>query len=341
MSSSKPATRPTPNASCRCSIATSPAPARRRGRPPPMGPMPAAPISPPPRPAALPTSPFTRSAASPLPRWSRALGLPSSAQLPRWHRGGNLLLQARVRRRSLHLARPGALQGLHLVRRGGAQPGAVRPAQTGLAAPRPSWPCRAAGCAPSHSPGRTPAVRPGAPPRSLSGREIGTPVMSITSSAPAGSLPRSRPWPTAPNQSKERSRGCDGRPCFRLHAQRHRASIHHGVVSTGAPTPGSFGFHHPETTPSSIPTASRTAPHPAGDKDCRSGLIQPERVESDHVVDAEIILRVVALHVVVPDIEDIFPRDRHQRRVLLHDVLGLPNERQALSRVDFDVDLID
>src|SRR6516165_1569542 len=63
------------------------------------------------------------------------LGLPSSAQLPSRHRGGDLLLQARVRRHSLHLARTGPLQGLHLVRRGGAQPGAVRPAQTGLAAP--------------------------------------------------------------------------------------------------------------------------------------------------------------------------------------------------------------
>ena len=49
--------------------------------------------------------------------------------------GGDLLLQARVWRRPLHLARTGPLQGLHLVRRGGAQSGAVRPAQTGLAAP--------------------------------------------------------------------------------------------------------------------------------------------------------------------------------------------------------------
>src|SRR5215472_13834293 len=55
-------------------IAILPAPAHRRGRPPPMVATPAAPISPPPRPAALPTSPSTRSAASPLPRWSRALG---------------------------------------------------------------------------------------------------------------------------------------------------------------------------------------------------------------------------------------------------------------------------
>jgi hypothetical protein len=32
------------------------------------------------------------------------------------------------------------------------------------------------------------------------------------------------------------------------------------VVSTGAQTPGLFGFQHPETTPSSIPTTLRTAP---------------------------------------------------------------------------------
>jgi len=111
------------------------APAQRRGRPPPMVATPAAPISSPPRPAALPTSPSTRSAASSLPRGQEPLGLPPSAQLPRRHRGGDLLLQARIWRRSLHLARTGPLQGLHLVRRRGVQSGAVRPAQTGLAAP--------------------------------------------------------------------------------------------------------------------------------------------------------------------------------------------------------------
>jgi IS5 family transposase len=58
----------------RCSIATSPAPARRRGRPPPTAPTPAVPISPPPRTAASPMSSFTRSAASPLPTWSKARG---------------------------------------------------------------------------------------------------------------------------------------------------------------------------------------------------------------------------------------------------------------------------
>src|SRR5215470_17002226 len=53
MSSSKPAIRLMPSALCRCSIAISPAPARRRGRPPPMVATPAAPISPPP-----PAEPF-------------------------------------------------------------------------------------------------------------------------------------------------------------------------------------------------------------------------------------------------------------------------------------------
>jgi transposase, IS5 family len=64
----------TPSASYRCSTATLRAPAHRRGRPPPTAATPAAPISTPPRPAVLPTSPSTRSAASPLPTWSKVLG---------------------------------------------------------------------------------------------------------------------------------------------------------------------------------------------------------------------------------------------------------------------------
>src|SRR5215510_3137506 len=52
----------------------------------------------------------------------------------------------------------------------------------------------------------------------------------------------------------------DRRLRFRLQDRRRRAIVGHGVVSTGAPTPGLLGFHHPETTPSSIPTTSRTAP---------------------------------------------------------------------------------
>src|ERR1700730_128349 len=67
-------------------------------------------------------------------------------------------------------------------------------------------------------------------------------------------------------------------------------------------------------------------PYPA--RTCRTG---------DHVVDAEIILWVVALHVVVPDIEDIFPRDRYQRRILLHEVLSSPNQPHPLAGIDFDI----
>ena len=62
------------------------------------------------------------------------LGLPPPAQLPRRHRSGDLLLQTVIWRRPLHLARPGTLQGLHLVCRGGSQPGAARPPQAHLIA---------------------------------------------------------------------------------------------------------------------------------------------------------------------------------------------------------------
>src|SRR5262249_37543192 len=42
--------------------------------------------------------------------------------------------------------------------------------------------------------------------------------------------------------------------------RRLRGSAFHGVVSTGASTPESFGFSNPETTPLSIPTNPATAP---------------------------------------------------------------------------------
>src|SRR5215469_15811823 len=74
MSSSRMAIPPTASASCRCSTATSPVPARRRGRPPPTAATPAVPILLPPRTVGSSTSPFTRNAASPSPTWSKALG---------------------------------------------------------------------------------------------------------------------------------------------------------------------------------------------------------------------------------------------------------------------------
>jgi hypothetical protein len=47
--------------------------------------------------------------------------------------GISCFIQARLWRRTLHLARPRPFQGLHLVRRGGPQPGLVRSPQTGIA----------------------------------------------------------------------------------------------------------------------------------------------------------------------------------------------------------------
>src|SRR5258708_30387381 len=53
----------------------------------------------------------------------------------------------------------------------------------------------------------------------------------------------------------------DSRLGCRTQNRRRRAIVDHGVVSTGAPTPGLFGFQHSETTPPSIPTTPRTAPN--------------------------------------------------------------------------------
>src|SRR6516162_9087837 len=53
----------------------------------------------------------------------------------------------------------------------------------------------------------------------------------------------------------------DRRLGFQLRYRRLGAIIGHGVVSTGARTRDRLGFNHPETTPPSIPTKPRTAPH--------------------------------------------------------------------------------
>src|SRR6267142_175325 len=53
----------------------------------------------------------------------------------------------------------------------------------------------------------------------------------------------------------------DRRLGLRLQRRRVRAIAGHGVVSTGAQTPGLLGFQNPETTPPSIPTTPRTAPN--------------------------------------------------------------------------------
>jgi transposase, IS5 family len=63
------------------------------------------------------------------------LGLSQAQQLPRRHRGGHLVPEARLWPRPLHLARARPLQGLRLVFRRGLQPRSLRPAQANLTAP--------------------------------------------------------------------------------------------------------------------------------------------------------------------------------------------------------------
>src|SRR5258708_229756 len=60
----------------------------------------------------------------------------------------------------------------------------------------------------------------------------------------------------------------DRRLGFRLQGCRVRAIAGHGVVSTGALTPGLLGFQNPETTLPSIPTTPRTAPTPSPETHC-------------------------------------------------------------------------
>ena len=60
------------------------------------------------------------------------LGLSQAAQLPRRDRGRHLLLQARLWRGTVYLARARPLQGVCLIHGGGPQPGAIRPPQAGL-----------------------------------------------------------------------------------------------------------------------------------------------------------------------------------------------------------------
>ena len=52
-----------------------------------------------------------------------------------------------------------------------------------------------------------------------------------------------------------------------------RVMASHGVVSTGVPTPESFGFDNPETTPLSIPTNPATPPAALWGRKSRDPLI--------------------------------------------------------------------
>src|SRR5258705_4411629 len=69
------------------------------------------------------------------------------------------------------------------------------------------------------------------------------------------------------------------------------------------------------------------------------GLRHPDLVPAHHVVDPEVLARVLATHAVVPGIVDLLVRDRDQRRVALEDVLRLPDHGLALVIVHLPLDV--
>src|SRR5271155_1257707 len=100
----------------------------------------------------------------------------------------------------------------------------------------------------------------------------------------------------------------------------------HGVVSTGAPTPELLGFQHPETTPSSIPTTSRTAPWRA---DWGDLVMARQTIELAAEEAEELSRRARATTGSV--------RDRRRGEIIVLSAQGLPQQRIAeqlgISRV--------
>src|SRR5438128_6552523 len=68
-------------------------------------------------------------------------------------------------------------------------------------------------------------------------------------------------------------------------------------------------------------------------------FIQPESVKAHDVVNAKVVVRIMALNVGKPAVVDLFPGYRQQGWVLLKDRLGLPDQVFALGGVQFAVDL--
>src|SRR5712664_180370 len=69
-------------------------------------------------------------------------------------------------------------------------------------------------------------------------------------------------------------------------------------------------------------------------------LGQPDVVPAHDVVDAEVRGRVLSVHAVVPGVVDLLVGDGNERRILLEDVLGLADQRLALTVVQLALDLI-
>src|SRR5437870_3958955 len=90
--------------------------------------------------------------------------------------------------------------------------------------------------------------------------------------------------------------------------------LHHGRVAcvsvmifplwlfSALSTPRSDSSSHPQNI-----TEQRASLLNAGPG---SRLVEPDRIEPNHVKDAEIFVGVVTLHMIIPDVVDPLPRDR-------------------------------
>src|SRR5437870_5851213 len=68
-------------------------------------------------------------------------------------------------------------------------------------------------------------------------------------------------------------------------------------------------------------------------------FIQPERIEAYDVVDAKVVVRIVALDVIEPTVVDLLPGHRQQGWVLFTDRLRLPDQVLAFGIVQLAVNL--
>src|SRR5262249_60095750 len=82
---------------------------------------------------------------------------------------------------------------------------------------------------------------------------------------------------------------------------------------------------------SSEPPSSTDVNRSSGSSSSGS-LIEPEGVEADDVVDAEVVVWIVTLHVIPPYIVDLLPRNGQYRRGPLLDLFPLPPPNQARVR---------
>ena len=77
---------------------------------------------------------------------------------------------------------------------------------------------------------------------------------------------------------------------------------------------------------------------PEGDARGWASLIEPDDIVAVDVVEAEILLRFQALHVVVPSVVDFLPDHWQQGRIVLHEFLGLADVGEPFRAIYLAVD---